>query len=264
MTATPDTPAVESAPWKGNVVGELRWHAELARLLMDSVWSGSDVPRGLGEPVVVVPGFLAGDRSTVLLRHWLRRIGYDAEPAGMLLNIDCSARALAALERLVERTHDRNSRPLTLVGHSRGGILGRALATTRPDLVHRVITLGSGLDDGFDISTALQVAVVPIRRFHAMTSDRVSKHGCMTQDCRCSFGQASRAPFPASVDLVSIFSGQDGLSNPRSSRVPYAHNVELTGSHTGLVVNRKVYRALGFALAGRIAELQPEPSHGRA
>jgi hypothetical protein len=32
--------------------------------------------------------------------------------------------------------------------------------------------------------------------------------------------------------------------------VPYARNVEVTGSHVGLVFNRKVYAVLAEALAG--------------
>jgi hypothetical protein len=71
----------------------------------------------------------------------------------------------------------------------------------------------------------------------------------MTQECSCSFGVASRAPFPSTVELVSIFSKQDGFSHWRSSEVPYAHNVEVTGSHLGLVANRKAYRAIALALA---------------
>jgi hypothetical protein len=32
-------------------------------------------------------------------------------------------------------------------------------------------------------------------------------------------------------------------------RVPYARNIEVTGSHVGLAFNRKVYRAIAEALA---------------
>jgi triacylglycerol lipase len=236
--------------WLASLLGEMRWQAETARLLIDPVWLGAGVPHGHGEPLMVVPGLLSGDSSLLLLRQWLRRIGYTPEWARMPFNTDCSDRALRALERRVQRIVQRNGAPISLIGHSRGGILGNALATRRPDLLRRVISLGSGHRDGFDVTPALRPMIVTLRTYHRLTTDRVSRHGCMTQACSCSFGVASRAPFPDSVELVSIFSKSDGFANWRSSQVPYARNVEITGSHLGLVANRKAYRAIALALAG--------------
>ena len=103
MTALEEPPMERPEKFKGNLVAELRWQAEVARLLVDPVWRGAGVPRGDGETVLVVPGVMSGDRSTLLLRKWLRQIGYQPHSAGMELNIDCSARALDKLERRVER-----------------------------------------------------------------------------------------------------------------------------------------------------------------
>jgi hypothetical protein len=49
--------------WWGRHLHELRWHGELARLLVDPVYRGVDVARGDGGPVMLIPGFLAGDGS---------------------------------------------------------------------------------------------------------------------------------------------------------------------------------------------------------
>ena len=57
----PPAPAVPAERWWGNHLGEMRWQLELARLLVDPVYRGEDVPRGDGAPVVLIPGFLAGD-----------------------------------------------------------------------------------------------------------------------------------------------------------------------------------------------------------
>jgi pimeloyl-ACP methyl ester carboxylesterase len=247
--------SVETQAFNGHMVGELRCHAETARLLIDPIWRGAGVPHGHGEAVVLVPGLLTGDRSMQLLSSWLRRIGYRTYRAGMLLNIDCSARMLQALEHRVEQVKNRTGRPVAIVGHSRGGILARAVATRRPDLVERVVTLGSGLDNGYDINVLLRGVVKGLRRYHVLTTDRVSKHGCMTQDCACAFGQASRAPFPESVDLVSIYTRTDGFANWRSCRVPYARNCEVPGSHLGLVANRDAYRVVALALSDSLDEM---------
>ena len=255
MTTVAEPPADAGEAWRGNLIGELRCQLEFARLLVDPVWRGDHVPRGQRDPVLVVPGVLTGDRSTLPLRHWLGRMNYRPERAGMELNLDCSARALASLERRLEGLAERSESRISLIGHSRGGILSRALATRRPDLVQRVITLGSGLADGYDISRPLLTLIAGVRRYHDLTTDRVNRHGCMTQECRCEFGAASRAPFPNSIEIVSVYSRQDGFANWRSSRVSYARNVEVKGSHTGLVVNRTAYRAIGLALAGRAQEI---------
>jgi pimeloyl-ACP methyl ester carboxylesterase len=245
-----------AARWKGNPFAELRWQAETARLLVDPIWQGRDVPRGTGQHVVLVPGFMTGDQSLMLLRRWLSRIGYVPRRSGMRINIDCSARALDGLERRVASIADQSGGPIALIGHSRGGILARALATRRPDLLARIITLGSGLDNAFDVTPAMGTPLRIVRGYHELTTDRVARRGCMTEGCTCEFGDDYRAPFPAAVDLVSVWSRQDGISHWRSSRVSYARNVEVSGSHLGLVANRKVYRAIGLALAGRL-EVEP-------
>jgi triacylglycerol lipase len=51
------------------------------------------------------------------------------------------------------------------------------------------------------------------------------------------------------VRLTSVYSKGDGVVRWRSCVVPYAHNVEVTGSHVGLAFNRKAYRAIAHALA---------------
>jgi len=190
VTTLEQQPADTAEQWQGNLIGELRCHVEFARLLVDPVWRGVAIPRGQRDPVLVVPGVLSGDRSTLPLRQWLGRMNYRPQKAGMELNLDCSARALANLERRVEGLAELSGSPISLIGHSRGGILSRALATRRPELVQRVITLGSGLADGYDISLPLFTFISAVRRYHVLTTDRVNRHGCMTQECRCEFGAA--------------------------------------------------------------------------
>src|SRR4051812_45727165 len=89
--------------WWGNHLGEFRWQAELARLMVDPVYFGRGVPHGDGSAVMTVPGFLAGDQSLAVMRDWLRRIGYDARASGIQLNVDCSDRAVDRLDERLER-----------------------------------------------------------------------------------------------------------------------------------------------------------------
>src|SRR5437016_13155767 len=104
-------------------------------MLIDPVFSGRDVPRGDGRPVLLMPGFLAGDQTLVALALWLRRIGYSPHLCGFVTNVDCSDRAVDRVERRLESVADDYGGRVALIGHSRGGHYTRALATRRPELV---------------------------------------------------------------------------------------------------------------------------------
>src|SRR3954447_24121016 len=100
---TPPPPDVADRRWWGRPVAEMRWQAELARLLVDPVYRGVGVTRGTGEPVLCIPGFLAGDASLSVMREWLVRMRYDARPARIHYNVDCSDRALDRLDAHLAR-----------------------------------------------------------------------------------------------------------------------------------------------------------------
>src|SRR4051794_11047049 len=248
----PTPPPPERGPrrhWLGRPVAEFRWQAELARLLVDPVFRGVGVTRGTGEPVVCVPGFLAGDTSLSVMREWLQRMGYDARPAEILANVDCSDRALDRLDRHVEGIHRETGRRVTLVGHSRGGHLAKALAHRHPDRIAAVVSLGAGLDAPFDISVLTMAAVGAFRELFAQTSDRIARNGCFTDTCRCKFTNDYTGQFPEDVELTSIFTRGDGVVWWESCIVPYARCVEVSGSHVGLAFNRKAFREVARALA---------------
>jgi triacylglycerol lipase len=229
--------------WWGRPVQELRWQAEFARLLLDPVFRGQGVPRGDGGPVLLIPGFLAGDGSLSVLADWLKRIGHRPHGSGIRLNVDCAQRGLLALERRLETI--AADRPAAIVGHSRGGHYAKALAHRRPDLVSRVVSLGAGLDTPFDISLPTLGAVAAVRTLSA----RRRPVGCFTSGCGCDFSVHYRAEFPEQIPLTSIYSRGDGVVQWRSCVVPYARCIEVTGSHIGLAFNRKAYRVIAETLA---------------
>ncbi len=235
--------------WWGRHAHELRWQAELVRLLVDPVFRGQGIVRGDGGPVMLIPGFLAGDASLLVMADWLGRMNHRAYGSGIRLNVDCSNRALLGLERRLERVAADAGRPVALVGHSRGGHFAKALGHRRPELVSRVVSIGAGLDTPFAISQPTLAAVAVAREIHARTTARRSRHGCFTSGCGCDFSHHYRATFPENIPLTSIFSKGDGVVRWEACVVSYARCVEVTGSHVGLAVNRKAYRALAEALA---------------
>ena len=242
-------PAPDERPWWGRPVAEVRWQAELARLLVDPVYAGRGVPHGDGGPVLLVPGFLAGDSSLSVMASWLRRIDHAPTAAGIAMNVDCSDRAVDRLERLLLRTHVRTGRTVAIVGHSRGGHFAKALAARHPDAVRAVVSLGSGLDEPFDISVPTKAAVAAVRGVLRAVDPSTARRGCLTTTCDCPFVRDYTAPFPASVPLTSVWSKGDGVVRWRACTVPYARSVQVRGSHVGLAFNRFAYRAIAEALA---------------
>ena len=236
--------------WWGRPVAESRWALELARLCADPVIAGRGVARGDGRPVVLLPGFLAGDQTLLVLAAWLRRIGHRPHGCGFVANVDCSDRALERVERRVEQLHRAHGRRVAVVGHSRGGHYARALAHRRPDHVSHAVSLGADLQRMLGISAPTLAAVAAARRGIA-AARRGRGERCLTADCTCAFARDFHAPLDDRVRFTSIYSKGDGVVCWRGCVIPGADCVEVTGSHVGLVVNRDAYRAIGAALALR-------------
>jgi triacylglycerol lipase len=249
MSSRTDLPPVPTERWAGAHLRETRWQLELCRLLADPVLRGGGVPRGDGRAVVLLPGFGAGDQTLIVLAAWLARIGYRPYTCGFVANTGCSDRALERVERRVEHIYDRHGRRVALIGHSRGGHYVRALGHRRPELVSHAISAGAGLRRMLAASYVTQGAVGAARRV-TVQSGRARSPRCLTEGCDCAFARDFAGAFPTDrVRLTSIYSKGDGVVRWQAALVPYADNVEVTGSHVGLIFNRKTYRAIANALA---------------
>src|SRR3954471_11696553 len=138
--------SVSSIPplWRESLIG---WEA--ASLMRSAVWRGAGQAPGDGRGVVLIPGFLAGDSSLGIMTRWLRGLGYHTHKAGIRAHVDCSAAVCTALEGCLERMADKTGGRVAIVGQSRGGIIARALAVQRPDLVSGIVTPGPPPAGGF-------------------------------------------------------------------------------------------------------------------
>jgi triacylglycerol lipase len=223
---------------------------ELARLLVDPVYlAQSGVERGNGRPVIVLPGFLAGDQTLAVMAGWLRRLGYEPHTCGFVANVDCSDRALERVEGHINALYRRYGRRVAVVGHSRGGHFARAMGARAPDRVSHAISLGADLRGLIGVSVPTLAAVAAVRQGLVLTRRRRAER-CFTAECTCAFARDYARSFPTDrVRLTSIYSKQDGVVHWQGAVVPEADCVEVTGSHVGLAFNRKAYRAIAHALA---------------
>jgi triacylglycerol lipase len=253
-------PSIPVERWWGEHLRETRWLLELCRLLGDPVLRGSGLVHGDGRPVILVPGFGGGDQTLLVLAAWLRRIGYRPHTCGFVTNLGCSDRAVERIERRLETLHRRHDRRVALIGHSRGGHYVRALGHRRPELVSHAISVGAGLRRMLATSYPTQRAAAAARGV-VLRTGRARSPLCLTETCDCRFAGDFLDPFPEDrVRLTSIYSKGDGVVRWQAALVPYANCVEVTGSHVGLIVNRKTYHAIATALAE--PELPPQPSGG--
>jgi pimeloyl-ACP methyl ester carboxylesterase len=122
--------------------------ADLAALPFAAAWLAS-APRGDGHSVLVLPGLLATDTSTALLRQYLRRLRYGVRGWQLGRNVGPTDEVLDEMPRELADLAARSGGPVSLIGWSLGGIYARELAREHPALVRQVITLGSpfGLTD---------------------------------------------------------------------------------------------------------------------
>ncbi len=216
----------------------------LPRLLRHPVWTPAADGRGLG--VVVVPGFAGLDASMWVLRRWLRRRGCRPVGAGLRLNIGCTDALVDRLERRVEEQVRATGGPVLLLGHSRGGWLGRLVAVRRPELVRGLVMLGSPVLNPLDA----QGGVMLVLRLIVGLADRgvpgLLGSDCLVGECRRATERGLAAALP--VPAVAIYSRTDGVVGWRSCRDPAAEWVEVHSSHHGMGTDPYVYRALAARL----------------
>lgn len=127
---------------------ELRALPELGGFVASLPLLTALAPRGDGHPVLVLPGLVTSDRSTVALRSFLKSKAYAAYGWDLGRNYG----PLPGVERkMVDRLKalaDKHGRKVSLVGWSLGGIYARQLAKMLPDEVRLVIIVAQAAVTG--------------------------------------------------------------------------------------------------------------------
>jgi triacylglycerol lipase len=224
--------------WRPSLALEQRAGIELAELMASPVYFGLGVPRGDGRTVLLIPGFMGSDSYLTVLAGWLRRIGYRPAQSGITFNAGSITRLLRQMERRAEELAARDG-PITVVGHSLGGVFARVLAVRRPDLIEDVITLGSPLVG--NPRTAAHPLVRALGEALIMDFPREESN---------TLAELATA-LPDGVRLTSVYSREDAVVHYRSclDEDPRARCHEVRGTHVGLAWNAAVYRLLGRVLA---------------
>ncbi|GAA2896831.1 hypothetical protein GCM10010472_64100 [Pseudonocardia halophobica] len=198
--------------------------------------------RGHG-PLVLVGGFGTTDAGLGPMRRWLGRLGYDVTPHTVGVGMGCGGRSVEALRRTLERADTGDG--VHVVAHSRGGQFARAaIAADAP--VRGLVTLGSGFDLYRLGLPVLGLAAV-LGAAGTLGVPGAATLGCLRGPCCADFRTALRGA--VGVPFTSVFTRRDRVVPWRSSRDPHATNVEIGGSHLGLLSDTDAKRAVAVALA---------------
>lgn len=197
------------------------------------------LPKGDGHPVLVLPGFMAGDTSTKPMRGLLDDLGYEAHGWGLGRNVRIDSTREREMNDVLKRIADKAGRKVSIIGWSLGGVFAREIAKVQPDNVRLVISLGSPISNDRSATNAS-------RLFEYL-------NGKEPEPVRQGrYRDLETAP---PVPTTSILTKTDGIVAWRGSVQKgggQTENIEVLASHCGLGVNPSVM----VAIADRLA--QPE------
>jgi pimeloyl-ACP methyl ester carboxylesterase len=193
-----------------------------------------DAARGDGQPVIVIPGFLAPDMSTARLREFLERQNFAPVSWTSGLNLGPMRRVMVGLKHQISELAQKTGRPVSLIGVSLGGTTARQAAKCCPEHVARVITLVS------PIRMPVVTPLAPLAEAAALLWD--------PEEVRDLAAIAEPPPVP----LTAVISRDDGIIEWEASR-PEAREgvevVEIAGAHMAICSNPQAQRIVADRLA---------------
>jgi triacylglycerol lipase len=235
--------AEPAAAPEGPMWGELRYGAELALLLGDRrlVFPPR---RAQAAPVLLVPGFMAGDASLSVMRTWLRRRGHKVASSGLRANVGCAGDIVSRLQLMVRALADEAGMPVAVVGQSRGGALARSVAVREPDHVGSLVMLGSPLSDPLAVAAPVLRTVAWVARLGDLRVPGLLSSDCAEGACCAEFREDMRAPLDERLHALAVHSRSDAIVDWRACLDPHAEQLEVDSSHCGMSVHPAVYRAI--------------------
>jgi hypothetical protein len=232
------TPHVLSSLLEGRGLLEMALLPASLPLLMEA-------PHGDGHPVLLVPGFMAGETTLIGLKLMLQNKGYDVHTWGMGRNMGFRSKHANALPQKIRHLHYITGKKVSLVGWSLGGVFSMYGAQNSLDCVRSIITLGSPVSvdaEGSQSPTA-------VKALYRLVSHRLGAGAHVMQPKVKVMRERRRLAIPTSC----LYSVTDGVVPPQEATIdgdPALHeNIQVPGSHIGLGFNGIVLSIVADRLA---------------
>jgi hypothetical protein len=239
------------APNPSGAIREVRTLLELPRLLLrfpELAWQ----PRGNGQPVLILPGYGAGDGSTAVLKGYLRLLGYRARGWGLGRNNGNAVELLPRILKRVASLSRRTNRKVHLIGWSFGGYLARELARERGDLIAQVVTLGTPVVGGPK---------------YTVLAKRFQNRGIDVEAIADAI--EIRNKISICTPVIAIYSRYDGIVAWKAcidSNGTNVEHIEVRTTHFGFGFSADVYKIIAQRLGGIVPNappIDPEPQSRR-
>jgi pimeloyl-ACP methyl ester carboxylesterase len=192
-------------------------------------------PAGRNEPVLLLPGFNAGDGSTWPIRTFLSYLGWNAHGWGLGTNRGNAAELLPRVIEVADDLAQRSGRSVHLVGWSMGGFFAREVARDRPDLVAQVVTMGTPVVGG-----AKYTAFAPLFRRRGYDIEALAA-ACASRACRI---------IPRRI--TAIYSRRDGIVSWQACidrESPRVDHVAVGTTHFAFGFDPRVWHVVAERLA---------------
>ena len=196
-----------------------------------------DLPRGGNAPVIVLPGFGAGDTSTFVTRGLLAALGYAVLGWGFGINRGNVEEMLPHVQTRVAALAKQSRLPVHLVGWSLGGVFAREVARDTPRVVASVVTLGTPV-----VGDSKYTWVGPLYR----------AFGTDLEGMEVRIDERNRRLIR--VPVTALFSRGDGIVDWRACIDTYdddIDHVEVEATHLGMGFDPQVLRILAERLGRR-------------
>lgn len=217
-----------------------------------------NAPRGDGHPVILLPGFLAGETTLIALKLFLQSKGYDVHTWGLGRNVGFRSKHANALPQKIRYLHHITGRKVSLVGWSLGGVFSFYGAESTLECVRSIITLGSPVS----LDTSGSQAPPTMRALYRLVSHRLGASAHMMQPRAKAMRERRRLAVPTSC----LYSLTDGVVPPQEATIdgdPAMHeNIQVAGSHVGLGFNGIVLSIVADRLAQPETDWHPFEPQG--
>lgn len=194
-------------------------------------------PKGQGQPVLILPGFMQLDISTFRLQKFLRSLGYLVYMSELGLNRGYSDGLDLMLGRRLREVYQTVKTPINIIGQSLGGTYAREMARIHPERVRQVISFGSPFTGNLkDTNVTWLYDLVSAKKLDKLPKDLIKR-------------MKQKMPVPS----TSIYSPTDGVVSNACSFEPASHqaqNIMVLGSHCGMGWNPLVF----WIIADRLAQ----------